>query len=116
MVFDIAAKDAGVVVELSACGGEGIAEGDVDVLVVGLGFEVLFPFGGVAFCDGGVEGGLVVDDDLGAGDAEINVDVKAFAALVVLMGSFYHNVAARDAAVALLQGRDFFMDAGLDGG
>lgn len=116
VVFDIPAQDAGVVFKLPARGGKGIPQGDVDVLVLRLGFEVLFPCGLVALGHSAVQGRLVIDDDFGAGDAEVDVDMEAFAALVVLMGRLNHDVATGDAAVALLQGADFFMDARLGGG
>ena len=116
VVFDIPAQDVGVVFKLPARRGKGIPQGDVDVLVLRLGFEVLFPCGLVALGHSAVQGGLAIDDDFGTGDAEVDVDMEASAALVVQMGRLNHDVATGDAAVALLQGADFFMDAGLDGG
>jgi hypothetical protein len=115
-MFDVTAKDTDVVLQLPACRRKSISDGNIDVLVVRLSLEVLLPLASLTFFGAAVQRGLVVDHDLRTRNAEVDADVKSSAALVVLMRLLDDHVAAGDAAEAVLQCHDFFMDARLDGG
>src|SRR3546814_9630888 len=76
---------AGMVLQAAPGGIEGVAQGDVDVLV------------GVALP------GIAVDHHLLARDAHLDVDVEKVALHVLAADGFDHNAAGRDPAIDLLQ-------------
>src|SRR3546814_7430274 len=76
---------AGMVLQAAPGGIEGVAQGDVDVLV------------GVALT------GIAVDHHLLARDAHLDVDVEKVALHVLAADGFDHHAAGRDPAIDLLQ-------------
>ena len=83
MNLHLPALPARVVVQPPSRRLEGIADHNVDVLVLWICFKMLLPFFLVAALDGAVQTRLVPNDDLAPWDAQFNADVKLFSQRVM---------------------------------
>ena len=78
---------------------EGIADHNVEVLVLWICFKVLLPFFFVAALDGAVQARLVPNDDLAPWHAQLNADVKLFSQRVMAVRDLDDHTATCDAPV-----------------
>ena len=116
MVFGVAAQDAGVVGQLPPRAAEGVADADIDVFVVGLHFEVLFPRLSLAVSQHAVQRGIVIHFDPGTRHADLNADmILPPVVFVMAMRSFDDHAATGDAVKEMVEVCRFLPDAVLHG-
>lgn len=111
MTFHVAPHAARIIFELPARRGEGVADDDVNILVRPADFEVLDPLARAALHRGTALRWLVSHDNFPARHVDMDADVKALAAFVLLMRRFDHHAATGDARVVTIQLRRFLLNA-----
>ena len=111
MTLHVTAHAACIFFELPAGRGEGVADDDVNVLVRTTDFEVLDPLGSTALHRGTALRWLMPHDNFPARHVDMDSDVKALAAFVLLVRRFDYDPATGDARIVTIQLRGFLMNA-----
>jgi hypothetical protein len=93
---------------------EGIADYNVNVLVLWICFKVLLPFFFVAALDGAVQTRLVPHDDLAPWHAQLNADVKLFSQRVMAVRDLDDHTATCDAPVKFIEFFGFLLHSRRD--
>ena len=114
MNLHLAALPARVVLQPPSYRLEGIADHNVDVLVLWICFKVLLPFFFVAASDGAVQTRLVPHDDLAPWHAQLNADVKLFSQRVMAVRNLDDHTATCDAPVKFIEFCGFLLHSRRD--
>ena len=114
MNLHLPALPARIVLQPSSCRLEGIADHNVDVLVLWICFKVLLPFFFVAASDGAVQTRLVPHDDLTPWHAQLNADVKLFSQRVMAVRDLDDHTATCDAPVKFIEFFGFLLHSRRD--
>lgn len=114
MRFDVTAQQTGIVFQLPASRGKGIADADVDVFVVRMRFKLLLLFFRAFAHHGGMQGRLMFYHNLRTRDGEVNGDVKIAPLLLVVMRSLHHDMPPDNAWEVTFKGGALPIDAGFD--
>jgi hypothetical protein len=93
---------------------EGIADHNVDVLVLWICFKVLLPFFFVAALDSAVQARLVPHDDLATWYAQLNADVKLFSQRVMAVRDLEDHTATCGAPIKFIEFFSFLLHSRCD--